>query len=218
MNDFLERYAEFPEEEYEYEQLQGEPAVPHTKVSEFELESEDGTPMAEEILNDPGYVAMVVAYEFKDQGRSRRKVTRQDSLFVTDTTGAGEPLRVFAAMRDVTEETEVTDFSPGYTADWTQRIVPFADAAEAAGWRVLAVTAYADDARIDDFRHAVQFAHPIYEADDILLKTIVRSNPGLVILKDGLVVRKYHASDVPVFGDLELPDAGASLSLRLEEG
>ena len=216
MDEYLERYAEFPTEAYELEQLQGEPVVPHTKVSEFELEAEDGTPMAEEILADPGYVAMVVAYHLEDEGRSRREVTRRDSLFVTDTTGPGEPLRVFAAMRDVTEETEVTDFAPAYLADWTERIVPFADAAEAAGWRVFATTAYADPARIDDFRHAVQFAHPIYEADDILLKTIVRSNPGLVILRDGRVVRKFHASDVPAFGELDLPDAEPRLSLRAE--
>lgn len=216
MNEYLERYEEFPTEEYELEQLQGEPAVAHTKVSEFELEAEDGSSLAGDLFEDPGYTAFVVAYDLEDVGRSRRSVTRRDSMFVTDTTGSGPAPRVFAAMRDVTEEAEVTDFAPGYLADWTDRIVPFADAAEAAGWRVLAATAYADPALIDDFRHAVQFAHPIYEADDILLKTIIRSNPGLVILKDGVVVRKFHVGDVPDFAELDLPDAPPSLSMKLD--
>ena len=213
MDDFLKRYEDFPAEEYEFEQLRGEPAVPHTKVSEFELEAEDGTAMGEAIFNDPGYTAMFVAYQLKDRGESRRTVTRQDSMFVADSTGAA---RVFAAMRDVEEVAVVTDFKPGYVADWTQRVVPFADAAEAAGWRVFAATAYADPARIDDFRHAVQFAHPIYEGDDILLKTIIRSNPGLVILKDGVVVRKFHVDDIPEFGELDLPEGRGGLSMRLD--
>ena len=204
MNEYLERYSEFPQEEFDLEQIQGEPAVPHTKVSEFELEAADGTPMGEEIFAEPGYSAMFVAYDLRPAPRERRAVTRTDSMFVTDTTSTGEPMRVFAAMHEVTEVTEVTAFNAGYIENWTERVVPFADAAERAGWRVFAATAYVDPDVLEDFRHAVQFAHPIYEGDDILLKTIIRSNPGLVILRDGVVVQKFHVSDIPDFSELDL--------------
>jgi len=36
-------------------------------------------------------------------------------------------------------------------------------------------------------------------ADDILLKTIVRSNPGIVLWKDGSIVNKWHKSKFPGF-------------------
>lgn len=39
--------------------------------------------------------------------------------------------------------------------------------------------------------------YPFYWADDILLKTMVRSNPGLLLLKDGRIVNKWNISDVP---------------------
>lgn len=36
-----------------------------------------------------------------------------------------------------------------------------------------------------------------YTADDIVLKTIVRSNPGLLLMKDGVILKKWHANDIP---------------------
>jgi uncharacterized membrane protein YphA (DoxX/SURF4 family) len=38
-----------------------------------------------------------------------------------------------------------------------------------------------------------------YTTDDIVLKTIVRSNPGLLLLKDGVIMRKWHSNDIPEY-------------------
>lgn len=52
---------------------------------------------------------------------------------------------------------------------------------------------------IDAFRHEHQNMFPYYNCDATTLKTIIRSNPGLVLLKKGTVVNMWHYNDFPEF-------------------
>lgn len=57
-------------------------------------------------------------------------------------------------------------------------------------------------AEIDAFRHQHQLAAPFYSADATVLKTVVRSNPGLTLWVDGTVRGKWHHNDVPDVGEV----------------
>lgn len=41
-----------------------------------------------------------------------------------------------------------------------------------------------------------------YTADDVVLKTMVRSNPGLILLRNGVVLKKWHYNDFPEYGEI----------------
>tara|TARA_B100000683_G_scaffold224804_1_gene223185 strand:- start:3292 stop:4416 length:1125 start_codon:yes stop_codon:yes gene_type:complete len=59
------------------------------------------------------------------------------------------------------------------------------------------------DELIDEFRHDVQAAYPFYFTDETTLKTIVRSNPGLLLLKKGTIIGKWHYNDFPTFEEIK---------------
>ncbi len=61
---------------------------------------------------------------------------------------------------------------------------------------VWALTASADT-EFEAFRHEYQLAIPYFYADMTVLEAIIRSNPGLWLMKDGVVVGKWHHNDVP---------------------
>lgn len=56
---------------------------------------------------------------------------------------------------------------------------------------------------IEAFRHDVQAAYPFYIGDGTFLKTINRSNPGLMIIKDGTVVGQWHHRHLPTYEELK---------------
>ena len=49
----------------------------------------------------------------------------------------------------------------------------------------------------EEFRHEMQIRGDYYYADDTMLKTMIRSNPGIVILNKGVIVAKWHYNGIP---------------------
>jgi hypothetical protein len=49
----------------------------------------------------------------------------------------------------------------------------------------------------------VQAAYPFFIGDGTFLKTINRSNPGLMIIKDGTVVGQWHHRHLPTYDELK---------------
>jgi uncharacterized membrane protein YphA (DoxX/SURF4 family) len=85
-----------------------------------------------------------------------------------------------------------------HVGTFTDKLNPLAAACDKAHIKMYAVSA--DDA--EAFRHKYQTAYPFYMADETPLKTMMRSNPGLMLLKNGVVVNKWHYKHLPTFEQL----------------
>ena len=83
-----------------------------------------------------------------------------------------------------------------------EAINKMADAAMAEKIPFMGITS-ANEQAIKDFRHEHQNMFDFLIADEIQLKTIVRSNPGLVLLKNGTVIMQWHNNDIPDYATIK---------------
>ena len=143
--------------------------------------------------------------------------------------GYEPPIHNFAAenpeLGDITEDI-IED--PGYTfllispkgekasTDKRNEINAVYDFAREQGYKFYALTASGLESReLKEFIiEAGGAEYPFLNTDEITLKTIIRSNPGLVLIKDGIVINKWSNKNIPTFNKpLEESEQG-QLQLR----
>jgi hypothetical protein len=134
--------------------------------------------------------------------------------FVNDTTFVNDTLRIEGtdsftvnnvvsniAKREVT--VEKATFETAYMEKYIERINPVMEDAQKAGIKVIGIAPPSDPIVIRDLQIGIQGQYPFYTADDLLLKTIMRSNPGVVLFKDGKIVQKWHVRKLPGFEEIK---------------
>lgn len=55
---------------------------------------------------------------------------------------------------------------------------------------------------VDNFRHDVNALYDYYTTDQTVLKTMIRSNPGLMLMKNGVVIAIWHYNDFPTYDEV----------------
>jgi len=179
--------------------------ITKTKVSDFAVESVENGEITDDLLAEPGYSLMIVAYKLYGSQQAEM-VTVQDTTWATDTIPVTkDSIRLQQRVVSVQpKQIERTAFipTPDYADFYTKHINPLAEAATKAGWKVYAITTYGDSENAADFARKVGATYPFHRADDKLLKTIIRANPGVVVWKDGQVLDMYHHRHLPAFEKL----------------
>lgn len=56
---------------------------------------------------------------------------------------------------------------------------------------------------IEQFIHENNIPFKLFNADEITLKTMIRSNPGLILIKNGTILDKWHYNDFPSVEEFE---------------
>ncbi len=93
------------------------------------------------------------------------------------------------------------DLHRSNTRAFEERVTPLAKEAEAMGYPLIVLTG-STQRTVDEFRHSYQTPYPFYLSDEIELKTIIRSNPGLVLMKEGVVKGKWAHRNIPALEDI----------------
>lgn len=204
---YMKEFKKYPKEDWKLEQIRTEPAVPPTKISEFEMSTPSGEDGTEELLSDENYNFWVVSYKIPNTS-STSKIMVKDTTWQIDTIlqdGSTEPMIVnsISEIKDKEISKTVFSFDDSFIKLYTDIVNPIAEAAEKDGFKTRLLTKYEDPAMLEDFRHTAQTAYPLFTGDDILLKTIVRSNPGIMLMKDGTIIKKWHIDKVPSYEEIK---------------
>lgn len=78
----------------------------------------------------------------------------------------------------------------------SDRINDLAAYCQEKGYEFFGLTASGND-DINDFFTKTKTYFSFYNTDEITLKTIIRSNPGLLLMKEGTILAKWHINDFP---------------------
>ncbi|MDZ4710159.1 MAG: hypothetical protein SH818_17295 [Saprospiraceae bacterium] len=196
---YMKEFKKYPKESWEVKFLYGETAVPKTKVSDFIILDVEGKEVTQDLLAEDKPMLMINAYKVYGMTIEEKTII-QDSVF-TDSLYlvSADTVRIKKFSRTSSQEEIKSVFIPD-SADasfFRNEINRLAHPLLDAGVKVVAVTGGLGSAQIKDFAAYTGARYPIYQADDILLKTMMRSNPGLLLWKEGKIIKKWHARHLP---------------------
>lgn len=151
-------------------------------------------------VNDFSWMSDTLFSEKNEFVRQRKEIIKPFKEapihdFTLDNTETGEPYA------------ETFIYKPGYKfmlvaydlkktdINVQKEVNALAEAAQKEGIEFIGATS--SKSEVEAFRHEHQNAFPYYINDATSLKTIIRSNPGLVLLKDTMVVGMWHHNDFP---------------------
>jgi len=193
------------------EQIKGKPAIEPSKISDFEISDLEGNDLTDEILYSEDPLFLIVNYSLKGNPSVNTEIVK-DSIFSTDTVvvlnTATRDMDTQVVQRfDRLVEREVRtinqNWKKSYIKKHKEKLKPFTDAAKNAGYRVVMAIGKSDPEAIRDFDEKTSLGLEYGMADDILLKTIVRSNPGVVLWRDGVILNKWHIRKLPEFEEVK---------------
>ncbi len=194
------KYKEYPKADWDIDNKLSEPTMERTKISDFALEDENLDDQAEALLMEPGYVMMIIIPKLKSQ-ESYEKQTVNRTEYRVDTIAAADGSD-YSLQRDtveITEEVDVVSYS--YDQDLIRAFVdhvnPITEAAQKSGMLVVGAAGAATQEALSSLKQQADLDYDFLTADDIMLKTIIRSTPGVLLMKDGIILKKWHYKKLP---------------------
>ena len=206
-NQYLKEFKNYPKEEFGLEQITTKPSIKKSKLSEFDITDIDGYGINEDILYNDKPVIFLVAYKLYGDGVPATKILK-DTIYSYDTLRLDgvDNIEIKKNIESISERTvNYTDYvwKEDYAERYREVIKPFIDEAQKDGVEVIMAVGGASADQIKDFDKDIGLGIKYGIADDILLKTIVRSNPGIVLMEKGVLSDKWHYKQLPAWSDVK---------------
>ncbi len=183
----------------------------HPAIHDFSIENNKEGDITEDVLDDDKYVFLLVAYDLKNTDIDGFKkvyplaeyAQERGYRFICLTSSLSHEID---SLRDlITEEMDLSFEEPKpliqretvYYYEKDGEIMEFAEDEQPdseEGWDLIEENVIEYEIPQEPVN---SFPIKFYNADEITLKTIVRANPGLVLLKKVVILRKWHYSDMP---------------------
>lgn len=141
-------------------------------------------------------------WEFVSQRVDDSEVLRSHNLVIEDADG-NVYTESFIGNTDYQFYIIAYDLSTTHMASF-DKINELYARADMEGYSMIVLTSSLPD-EVNSFKAQIN-ADPhfdFYYADDIVLKTMIRANPGLMLMKDGVVIAKWHYNDIPAYKDIK---------------
>jgi len=143
-------------------------------------------------------------YEFSD--RKTKLIKQGDVAAITDFTITAEDGNDYA--QDFFNEEGYVFLFVAYdilkTNELTlKKINTFANLCNNDGNYFIGISASTHN-DVENFRHKNQTMFDFYACDAVTLKTIVRANPGIVLMKKGIIIKKWNANNLPDYKVVKL--------------
>ncbi len=191
------------------DKINSEPIVPHSKISDFVVSDIKGDDATETLMTEPNYLFVAVSYKMKSS-ETTGVFQVPDTIYKYDTVRMKlnkiDTFRVVKSLDHIGKREETIksySFDKDYSDLFKKKINPLFEAAEKAGYKIAGLVKYEVPKKIDDFRHETQSAYPFYTADETVLETMIRSNPGVYLFKNGTIIQKWHINELPKFSDIK---------------
>ena len=141
-------------------------------------------------------------WEFVDQRVDDSEVLKIHELIIEDALGA-DVTDIHINNPDYQFFIIAYDLSLADRESFDRINALFSDADD-AGYSMIAITSSLAE-EVDEFHSAIAADRhfEFYFGDDVVLKTMIRANPGLLLMKDGIILGKWHYNDIPDYVDVE---------------
>ena len=190
MDEFLRDFKLYPKSEWEYTQIKTEPAMEPTKISDFVITGVDNSDLATIMLEDSNFNLWVISPVTTPIGAE----TITESVVRTDTIQMETDTGMSTIISQVPVDRERIDYQWDLSIieRYQNKVIPAQQAMAESGYRTYVAIGGAGQEAVMDFNQELGGMLQIGTADEVLLKTIIRSNPGFLLVRDGVILKKWH--------------------------